>query len=147
MQILIGLLLFSLGASAGSISFVGPCSEKPIFSKKLNSYEGNSVGHLTLNILKTYSIPFQGTEQGFNSIFNSPTGMEAMEVLSDTEMLAYGWCYSVNRKEPKSYPNEIILQKGDHIHWWFGYAHYKNAKWISQCVPAFTRKNKFCSEK
>lgn len=146
MKLILGLMLFISTANAGIISFVGPCSEEPLFSTELKNSEGLSVGTMTIDTLKTYSIPFLGTEQGMNSIFDTPTGLAAMEVISDTEMLAHGWCYSVNGFEPNTYPNEVMLKNGDNILWWFGYAHYKDGQWITQCTPAFQRRSaQFCS--
>lgn len=133
---------------AGTIKFIGPCSKKPIFKTKLSHVDGISVGKATISTLKAFSIPHKGTETGINSIFDTPTGIDAMEVLSDKEMMAHGWCYSVNNHEPHKYPHEIVLKQGDDILWWFGYAHYKNGKWITQCLPTHTRKPKqFCQKK
>lgn len=141
MNLILSLLSLTLSIKAGTISFIGPCDKKPLFTTELKNIEGESVGYITIKTLKAYSIPFKGTEQSLSSIFNTPIGLDAMEILSDTEMLAHGWCYSVNGFEPGTYPNEIILKKNDHILWWFGHAHYNQGKWITQCTPSYQRRS------
>lgn len=137
--------IYSVLSIAGEISFIGPCNSKPMVKKTI-SFDGDvSVGEVTILFLQDHNIDFIGTSQGLNSIFNSPVGDEALEILSDTELKAYGWCYSVNGIEPSTYPNEVKLKKSDKILWWFGYAHYKKGSWISQCTPSYLNPSKlFC---
>lgn len=132
-------LLSSFSLKAASIAILGPCSNEPIIQGEFSAAVEQSVGDVTIAFLTHNSVSFQGTEQGINSIFNSPTGLEAMEVISHNEMYAYGWCYSVNGFEPALFPNQVHVHKGDEVLWWFGYAHFKNGDWISQCVPSYLR--------
>jgi hypothetical protein len=84
-------------------------------------------------------IPYQGSERGFNSIYNTPVGDAAIEVISDTEMRAYGWCYFVDGTEPGIFADEIVLVNSiNKIEWVFSFAHYKNGKWIAMCEPAYS---------
>lgn len=96
---------------------------------------GLSIGELTIKMLDDYQVPYQGTEQGFNSILNSPTGLDAMVIISDNEMKAYGWCFEINGEIPEVYPNEVFINStSDNVLWFWGYAHYKNGEWIAQCA-------------
>lgn len=96
---------------------------------------GSSVGELTIKILNDYDVPFQGSEQGLNSILNSPTGLDAMVMISESEMKAYGWCFKINGVIPEVYANEVFINSlTDQVVWFWGYAHYLNGDWIAQCA-------------
>lgn len=96
---------------------------------------GSNVGELTIKMLEDNRLSYQGTEQGFNSILNSPTGLDAMVIISDSEMKAYGWCFEINGVIPEVYANEITINStNDNVLWFWGYAHYKNGEWIAQCA-------------
>jgi len=135
--------LISLSATSATLDIIGPCSKKPLVSiDASNQFE--TVGDLTVYYLTKNKIPFQGTERGMNSIFNTPVGLDALEVLSDTQMRSYGWCFKVNGKIPESFADEIYLNDGDHIEWFFSYAWY-DKQWISMCNPAYEVKSPlFC---
>ena len=144
MKILFFLLsLISFSSMAATLEVIGACSKKPLLSiEGQNHFE--TVGDFTLHYFQKNRIPFQGNERGMNSIFNTPVGLDAMEVLSDTQMRSYGWCYRVNGKVPDVYADEIILNDGDHIEWFFAYAWYDKG-WISMCNPAYEVKSpQFC---
>jgi len=96
--------------------------------------------------LQEHSIPFLGNELAMNSIFNTPVGLEAIEVISDTEMLAHGWCFSVNGQFQELFPGQVELEDGDEILWWFGFASFKDGIWMSQCEPSYARRPaQFCA--
>lgn len=139
-------LLFSLITSstfAAKLDLIGPCSKKPLLSIEASD-QFETVGDLTVHYLKKNKIPFLGNERGMNSIFNTPVGFDAMEVLSDTQMRSYGWCFRVNGKVPETFADEIYLNDGDHIEWFFSYAWY-DKKWVSMCNPAYEVKSPlFC---
>lgn len=147
MRLLCFIILIINNAYSGVIQFVGPCSDEPIFESKFSALEDDTVGSVTVEVLTSNNIAFLGTERAMNSIFNTPTGLDAMEVLSDTQMNAHGWCYSINGTEPNQFANEIKVQEGDSILWWFGYAHYDSGKWVTQCEPTYTRApEQFCAQ-
>ncbi|AYF44014.1 hypothetical protein BALOs_1004 [Halobacteriovorax sp. BALOs_7] len=133
------LALISTFNLAATFEFVGPCERAALFETQMQLDNGATVGSATIKLLNTYQIPHKGTQRGMNSIFDTPTGIDAMEVLSDTQMNAHGWCYSVNGLSPEVYPNEVELKDNDHVMWWFGYAHYDSGKWITQCEPTWKR--------
>lgn len=138
------LLFITFASNAVTIEFVGPCVEKPFLIHKSSSRDARTVGELTIGILEKNRIPFQGTEKGLNQILSSPIGLDAMEVLSNNEMLSYGWCFEIDGIVPEVYPDEIPLGKSiHHITWFYGYAHYRNGEWIAQCQKSHLRKSPF----
>ncbi len=143
---LIILLILESGLTKGAtITFVGPCSQVPLHTASFHIIDKSAVGDITSDILQKFNIPYLGTPQGFNSIFHTPTGLDAIEVINNYELLSYGWCYSINGVQPNDFPNNIMVKDDDNIRWWFGYAHYKNNTWLHQCVPSYQRKsNQFC---
>jgi len=126
-----------------TVEFIGPCSEKPLLQTTANAVQSSNVGQMSIETLEKFKIDFKGSESGLNSAFGSPTGLDAMEVLSDNEMRSYGWCFEVDGKVPENYPDSISLMNVKKVRWFFGYAHYLNGNWISQCEPAFELKPKF----
>ena len=139
-------LFISLPLFAVEITFTGPCDKNFIMRTKVTeTYE--NVGELTISVLTKYKIPFKGSPEGLVSAFNTPTGDGSVEVLSDVEMRAYGWCYSVDGVSPELYSNEIpITSETKSISWYYGFAHYYKGEWIAQCTPAHTVKPRFlCS--
>lgn len=136
-------LLVSFSALAYEISFVGPCSNTPIIEDKIGA-KFATVGDLTVHFLNKNNIPFKGSERGILSVFNSPYGDDAVEVISDTELRAYGWCYFVNDMGPDVFADEYPLDASvKKIEWLFGFAHYKDGVWLTSCTPAFTVKPDF----
>lgn len=100
--------------------------------------EYRNVGELTIETLRKFNIPFKGTEQGLASAFETPTGDESIEIISDAEMRAYGWCYSVDGVSPELYPHEVPVSSATKsIVWHFGYARYLRGQWVTQCTPAW----------
>ena len=109
-----------------------PCTKKIYFEKKDIKKVGN-VGEFTIDFLKRNKINFVGNEQGLNSVFNTVIGMDALEVISDYEMRAYGWCFKVDDMIAEDYPNKIQLNENSKVNWYLGFAHYLNGEWVSQC--------------
>lgn len=145
MRKLLYLLLVTLPVNsyALEVRFTGPCLEAPLFASKTEPYQ-ISVGELTLKVLDENGIKYQGTSAGLNQVFNTPIGLEAMEVISDEEMFAYGWYYEVDGKFPEVFPSEILVTNTmKSIHWFYGYAHYLKGNWISQCEKSYKRHSSF----
>lgn len=138
------LVLITTNSFAVTIEFIGPCDEKPFMRKTLSSVHEQTLGELTINLLEKEKIAYLGTEKGLNQVLNSPIGLDALEVIKDDEMMAYGWCFEVDGKIPELYPDEIRLDgKFNHIKWFYGYAHYLKGIWISQCQKSYLRKSPF----
>ncbi|MGE3610135.1 MAG: hypothetical protein AB7I27_11150 [Bacteriovoracaceae bacterium] len=133
----------TLAVASIVIQFIGPCDSNPILNTNLSRRFIN-VGVASVSTLTEHKIPFEGSEKGINSVFGTPTGLSALEVISDNEMRSYGWCYSVNNEIPQIFPNQYSLSSSvSEIKWFYGYAHYLNGEWISQCEPAYKLKPTF----
>ena len=140
--------LLSFSAHALTIEFVGPCSHKPLISSQVSATAAKSVGELTIATLERFRVPHAGAAQGLNTAFNTPIGMDAMEVISDVEMRSYGWCYAVDNAIPELFPNQIPLNsKMQKITWFYGFAHYYKGQWLSQCEAAWEVKPDFLCKK
>lgn len=135
-------------AATLSLEFIGPCSSTPLLETQVMYGTQEHVGKLTVDTLENFEVRYQGNEQGLNSAFGTPIGLDALEVISDTEMRSYGWCFNVDGIIPETYPNETFLTEGSNrVTWFYGFAHYKNGEWISQCEPAYKIKPQFiCQE-
>ena len=132
-----------------SITFeiVGACEKNAFFKETLPFYnEPISVGHLTVDILQRENIPFDGSAQGIKTITSIPAKDNELLIISDTELLAYGWCYKVNGLAPEVYPHKVEVSDGDHIEWYFAFSRYLNGEWVSQCKPSYIEpRQEFCS--
>ena len=133
----------SIAIEAATMKVQGPCSAEPLVAEEFPINHEETVGAFTVRVFDLLNISYLGNDQGMNSIFETPVGLEAMEVISDNEMMAYGWCYSVNGVQPGIYANEVKLQPSDEVLWWFGYAHYLNGEWLSMCSPSYERQADF----
>lgn len=133
----------SFSAEAIELKFIGPCEDAFIMKTEVTeTYE--NVGELTIETLKKFSIPHSGTPAGLASAFETPVGDESVEVLSETEMRAYGWCYSVDGVAAEVYPDETpVTPETKSIVWHYGYARFTNGEWITQCTPAWEIKPAF----
>jgi hypothetical protein len=91
-----------------------------------------TAGALSLDVFNAKAVPFEGGEAGFSKIFGM--GNE-IEVVSETEMKAWGWCYSVDSVEPDQMPDLVQIQDPKSvIVWFYAYAGYKDGQWVSYCA-------------
>lgn len=136
--ILMTLISTSILASI-KVNILNPCTGKIKNRIELSEYLSN-VGMASVEALEEMNLDFRGNENSIVSIYNTPSGMDAFEIVSPTEMRAYGWCYSVNGFSPELMPNEFELEeeKNYEINWHYGYALYKDGEWVTQCTPAWT---------
>lgn len=112
--------------------------------KTVVTEEYENVGQLTIETLKKFNIPHKGTYEGLASAFETPTGDASVEVVSDVELRAYGWCFSVDGVAPEVYPHEIpITSETKSVTWHFGFARYYRGQWVTQCTPAWKVKPAF----
>lgn len=141
MKLLTSLLLFfSFQSFATKLVVRQRCGKDTAFEAEFQKL--SSVGEITKEIFEEYQIPHLGTAQGINSIFHSPTGNDAFEVINSNLMRGYGWCYKVDGYEPNVYPDKYpISSNTKEILWFFGYAEYKDGAWVTQCKPAFHTPN------
>lgn len=93
-----------------------------------------SVGQITVDLLKEKKVPFEGGVYGISNMFE--LGQD-VEVISDNEMLAYGWCFELDGVVPETMADQtLVLSPTSRLIWFYAYAHYKNGQWIAQCRPA-----------
>lgn len=138
-------LLQSTMSFGASVSVIAPCEELPSLVYEKEETDSLNIGTLTVLAFNELEIDYIGNAHGMNSILNSPTGMDAMEIISDKEMFAYGWCFSVNGQSPAVYADEVQAQDSDEVLWWYGFAHYNSGKWLSMCTPSYLRQDSlFC---
>lgn len=143
MTFILFLIFLSIPAFAIDVEFVGPCEDKPFLVKKIRSTTARTVGELTIDVLEKTGTPYLGNSRGLNQIYHSPIGMDALEVISDNEMMAYGWCFEIDGKITETLADETNLDGIKRIKWFFGYAHYLNGDWVGQCLFSHLRKSKF----
>lgn len=106
----------------------------------------DNVGKISMDIFNAKNIPYTGSEEAMAMIANSPMGLDAMEVLSDTKMRAYGWCFSVNGVVPETFASKTYLaSQDDYVSWFYAYSTYDRGNWLDYCVPSYKIKSKqFC---
>lgn len=137
-------ILLIASSLAQTLSIKTPCSQQLLWSQALSELPKN-LATATLATLEASGLQYLGTEQGITQINHSPLGLAAIEIISATEMYSYGWCYQINGVIPEVYPHEIELNPDDQVLWFYGFAHYQNGEWISQCEDSILRsQEKFC---
>lgn len=148
LSLLVSALLMSFSSPLYAVSFsvVGPCSERPLYAGTFKTDLEDNVGKVSMDIFDFYKIPYAGNEYGMNSILNTPVGLDAIEVLSDTKMRAYGWCFSINGVIPEVLANEVRFSKqNDVLNWFYAYSTYDQGVWTDYCVPSYQVKApQFC---
>jgi hypothetical protein len=135
---------------SAEMKIIGPCTPEPLITKTIVIKDlKTNLGNITVDYFTSAKIPFTGNEFGISSIYNSAVGDDALEVLSDTEMRAYGWCFTLNNQLIDRMPNDVYLSsKQDSIVWFYAFSSYKSGNWNDYCTPAYTLKPAiFCSKK
>ena len=92
-KILIGVYftLFTLQNLSAKVQVVvkDTCHlEESILDAKHDFLNGKSLGFYSISSLDKNSIEYLGNERGINSIAQTPTGNEAIKIISDNEMYA-----------------------------------------------------------
>ncbi len=130
------VFLFAYTAWGVTLSIIGPCSATPEYKSTQALLKPTTVGQFTIEFLDNNQIPYVGSEEGLNSILNTPYDKKAIEVLGENEMRAYGWCYSVDGLEPAVMPHEFELKGDETVIWWYAFSHWKAGQWLTYCTPA-----------
>jgi len=124
------LLFFALNANAVIVRVVGK-NNALLFETNYDIKTPVKAGTVTVAALNAGHIPFKGADYGILNIFDLT---DDIDVLSDTEMKAYGWCFSVDGVVPDKTPDKVWAKKTDSvIEWFYAYAWYKDGRWIGQC--------------
>jgi len=140
MKLLLPLLLFSSSALALDFTVIGPCSQKPIAQTQVPVTSATNLGDLTVSTLNLLKVPFTGDRSGISSIANSPRGDDALEVLSDTQMRAYGWCVEIDGNQPAEMPDEVpVTTATQSVTWFYAYSLYDTGVWKDYCTPAWVK--------
>lgn len=144
---IISFLLISLSSfSAVNISIIGACTSEALHQETYTKFPTDwTIGDISIDFFEKEEIQWDGSRIGIEQLIEIPTDDNELIILSDQEMLAYGWCYSVNGNVPEEYPHKITVLPGDHIVWYFAYSRYLEGKWVSQCVPSYqSPRQEFC---
>lgn len=141
----LGFLLTPAPAIAQlQVQFTDACTDQPLHQTKISLNETTNVGFVTVAVLQKSQLPFVGNARGIHSIAGSPVGDEALEILSNREMRAYGWCFKLDDELSENLPDATkISPDNTTLHWYFAYAWYKDGHWIGQCLPANALKPAF----
>lgn len=139
---LIAALPFLMTSSAWALTYEIRSSDTEIILTGgwTDPLEGQSVGEITQSVLSSAQrdgfLTYQGSTAGVTSI----NGLgNSIEVVSDREMKAYGWCYSLNGVVPEDMADQYFFTSDeDHLIWFYAYAHSLDGSWVAQCVPAGT---------
>ena len=130
---LIFAVLFSAQlAQAVTFKVIGKNGEV-LASGEQNVSLPQTVGQVSVDFFNTFAVPFVGDIDGIVSIHGLGSDMD---LISDSEMKAYGWCYSIDGVVPEDFVHKISIdaQKTELI-WFYAYAYYKSGQWTHQCVP------------
>lgn len=130
------LLFFALNAFAATLELVGPCSPTPVLTATFTAV-GNA-GEASVAVFEKHKTPFQGSPGGFASILNTPTGDDAIQVISDRELRAFGWCYEVDGLQPDVMPDKYSMINKKHLRWFYAFSLNRDGEWVSYCEPAYT---------
>lgn len=107
-------------------------SGKELFHTQIDTTLPISLGQLSVSVFDKVAIPYEGGSYGMKKIFHLDN---EIQIISDDEMKAYGWCFSINGTTPETMADQTIINEQEaEIVWYYGYAHYKKGEWIGQCL-------------
>lgn len=126
-------------ARAMSLEIIGKNARSIYRTTLVGDYHTTSVAQFTLNALAEAEaqkqLTYEASELGIQKV--NGVGSEE-ELISDTQMKALGWCYSINGVVPEKFANQVYFTSGtDRVVWFYAYAFYDSGEWVSQCVPAW----------
>ncbi len=105
-----------------------------LFQMQTHANLPSNLGKITVDIFDQQQIKYQGSVGGIVAMYELGNDIE---VVSDTEMKAYGWCFSIDGEVPETMSDETpVLNQDSAIVWYYAYAHYKDGAWIRQCAPS-----------
>ncbi len=132
-KIVLGLLIgfASLSVQAVTIKVIGEKGAM-LFESKIESQIPSDVGTVSVLAFDLGHVDYEGDSSSISKIYNLG---QNIEVVSDTEMKAHGWCFAINGQVPETMPDKTeVLNQDTTIEWYYAYAHYKDGDWIGQCV-------------
>jgi hypothetical protein len=129
----VALILTSIAAvnaSAITVRVVGK-NNAVLFESNYDIKTPVTAGIATVGALNAGNIPFKGADYGILKMFDLT---DDIDVISDTEMKSYGWCFSIDGVVPNTTPDHVSVKKPDSvIEWFYAYAWYNNGDWVGQC--------------
>lgn len=127
----------SLEVFAINFDVIGPCSKKPAYSGSFKTDISENVGKISMDIFEANNIPFIGNENGMHTIMGTKVGDEVIEIISETTMRVYGWCFSINGFIPDVLPSQTYVAKqNDYLSWFYAFSTYNRGVWTDYCAPA-----------
>lgn len=118
-------------AQAVTLKVIGKNGEV-LFSGENEIALSHTVGQVSVEFFNTNQIPFVGDIDGIVSIYGLGSDLD---LISDTDMKAYGWCYSIDGIVPDDFVHKInIIDQKTELIWFYAYAYYKAGVWTAQCV-------------
>ena len=128
-------------AHAVSLEFRGKPGQ--VWKVELPLQATDTVGSLTIRALDQFKA--QGKIQKYNGYESGLVSVNDLgndtEVISDTVMKAYGWCFDLNGVESNKMPDQIRPSKStDKVLWYWAYAYY-DREWKQMCVPVAPQRN------
>jgi len=147
MKKLISILLLTLTTHSFALEFTitDICENKFALHEDIEILNEVNAGELTLYMFNQYQVPFTGNVDSILSIYNTKTGDDSYEVISNSEMKVFGWCYEIDGVQPDVFMSKVIIEPTVHkkMNWFYGYAHYKEGEWLTYCTPVYEEKNEF----
>ncbi len=130
---LILVALTSLGISANAVVMeVTGKDGKNLLHLELVQPLPSTVGKVSIAVFTQTKLPFQGSEGGISEL--AGLGQEN-EIISKSEMKAWGWCFALDGVVPDTLTNQTpVIKQTSKIEWFYAYAHYKDGDWIEQCA-------------
>ena len=150
-KLVISFLIFAFVnfAEALQVDIIGACDPAALLSTavELKDDEAVTLGDLTVKVLNENHIPFKGSAEGISQIYDSPIGDHALEVLSPSQMRAYGWCVHVDNFEPYEMPDKVMItNRVQKITWFYAYSLYDAGDWKDFCTAAWKERSlPYCS--
>lgn len=127
------------------IEIVNPCVNVASIYEEVDVFAPASVADTVKFFFPAFEIPYQSTDTSMIHIFHTPVGKEAIEWINEDNYRVYGWCYEVDGVIPdvtmdQHYIDPITTEK---IRWFYGFAEYKNGKWLNYCEPLYNHPEQF----
>ncbi len=105
-----------------------------LFTEDVDVKMPANVGEISVDVFEEFGVSYEGSVEGIIELFDVP---QKSEIVSTSELKAYGWCFSIDGLIPETLTHETTVQnKNAKIKWFYGYAHYLAGEWIDQCLVA-----------
>ncbi len=134
--VIVTLSIISFASRGATLVVEDFCSDRPLLEVHADIGSSMTVSDFTLQQLTNHAIVFQGAKEGIHSILATPTGMDALEVLNDQEMRAFGWCYTIDGQLSDVLMHQQAISNQSVIRWFFAYSFYRAGVWTDYCLPA-----------